>query len=297
MEVNDGAGLNALMQIEGDSDTIAAWSDEKKQGFCKLFQTRVEDSRAILILTAQEVFGAAKRRYFVPSAASFQERTFQDRGGPIRCHDRDGREYNELRRIAEERAKIIIKELPVARKAVEVIDAETAKKMLRVEKINEQLGPLQEEFEGLSQEVRLSEVPQDWTVGALRKFIADEVKKRKDLTDKINGLSREGQKLEEEIAKALYKGLPGLKEAVVKVVVAHLERADHLGTVSRRVEERVLYGDSAAALDLLKSFEQDEVTVSEEVRAELRSAVASLGVGKAPKKAKAKKKAPRRIEA
>jgi uncharacterized protein (UPF0147 family) len=46
------------------------------------------------------------------------------------------------------------------------------------------------------------------------------------------------------------------------------------------MEEQILYGDSDAALEILKSFEKDEIAVPENIRAEFSKALESLKVYK-----------------
>ena len=49
----------------------------------------------------------------------------------------------------------------------------------------------------------------------------------------------------------LYHGLPGLFDAVVKVVNDYMERATAFSALNRRVGEQVQFCDSEAALEML----------------------------------------------
>jgi hypothetical protein len=105
-------------------------------------------------------------------------------------------------------------------------------------------------------------------------------------------MGQTGIELDNQINKALYLGLPGLSDAVIKVVADHLERAVAFDQTTRRVTEKVLFGDSEAAMELLKGFERDEVTVSDNIKAEFSAAMLKLGIaaGKKTRQLKAKKK-------
>jgi hypothetical protein len=91
-------------------------------------------------------------------------------------------------------------------------------------------------------------------------------------------VGKEGSALDIDINKALYKGVPAIHRAVVKVIQQHIDRAHMFGQLSRRIEEKVLYGDSKEATDLLSRFEKDELEVSEGIKAEFSKTVEALGL-------------------
>jgi len=70
--------------------------------------------------------------------------------------------------------------------------------------------------------------------------------------------------------------LPGLSEAVVKLITQYTDKATAFSALNRRVAEQVQFGDSEAALSMLKSFEKDEATVSSEVREQFDQALEAL---------------------
>lgn len=70
--------------------------------------------------------------------------------------------------------------------------------------------------------------------------------------------------------------MPGLAEAVVDVIQQHLDRSKALDAMSRRVEEQVRFGDSDAALELLRHFEADESRISDNVKASFDDALKKL---------------------
>jgi hypothetical protein len=56
--------------------------------------------------------------------------------------------------------------------------------------------------------------------------------------------------------------------------------------MGRRVSEHVKFGNSQAAVELLRTFEKDEVTISEDVAARFRTALEQLKVKKPAKASK-----------
>jgi hypothetical protein len=139
---------------------------------------------------------------------------------------------------------------------------------------------LADELAEVGDKVSMSDCDQDMTIGAFRKMIKDRDAKKRSLVAQLDEIGKEGCALEAAIGKALYAGLPGLTEAVIKVVNNHNDRATALCQVMRRVEEKVMFGDSAQALEILSTFEKDEVSVSEEVRAEFGLAMEKLSLSK-----------------
>jgi hypothetical protein len=104
-------------------------------------------------------------------------------------------------------------------------------------------------------------------------------------------MGEELQEMEIRISKALYAGIPGISDAIIKVINEHYERITALGNMCRRVSERVAFGDSAEALSLLSFFEKDEATVSDTIQAEFDAALVKLNLTKtAVRKLKAAKR-------
>lgn len=279
-------GLGEMVQVSATS--MVAWSDDKRKQFCGLFEDRSSAAYEILFLTACAIYDSAKNRHFIPAAPSFHEKLF----GNFRNHYRSsvgGRSHEELRQIARDRAKTILDTLPASRDAVEVIDSETAGKMRKKEKLDEKLAELQAELEDLPCEIKMSEMDQSMTLGQFREYVELEVEKRKKVMATVQRVGGQARALEVEISKKLYHGLPGLKEAVAKVITAHLERATFLNATTRRVVEKVTFGDSEEAMTLLSGFEQDELKVSDSVKAEFAGALEALNLHAAKK---SKRKAP-----
>jgi hypothetical protein len=285
---------NAALMKQASSGEIAMWSDEKKKEFVETFNARAKAGRWILQRTADMILKTALRRQFISEKHTRQlGSTTHLRSMEYRYPDYDlddhnqygtvgGRPISDLDTIARERAELVLKELPPLKKAVSIIDAETAKRIERKEKIVEQLRKLKERLEDddLNGPVRMSDVDPKMSVGDFMKMVELRVKTRKSIFRKMDELAIEGNKLNAQIDKVLYKGLPGLSDAVVSIVQQHLDRATALDEMSRRVGERVMFGDSEAALEMLKSFEKDEQTIPDEVRAEFQKALEKLRVSK-----------------
>ena len=277
METGMDVGLGELAPVDGAS--MVAWSEDKRKEFCGIFEDRSTAAGEILFLTACAVYESAKNRHFIPAAPGFRDKLFDNHNRRHNYrHEIGGRTHEELNQIAKDRAKSILDTLPASRDAVEVIDSETASKMRKKERLDEQLKELQEELEELPIEIKMSEMDQSMTLGQFREYVELEVEKRKKLVAKVQKVGGQARGLEQEISKKLYHGLPGLKDAVAKVITAHLERATFLSTTTRRVVEKVKFGDSAEAMTLLSTFEQDELKVSDGVRAEFAGALEALNL-------------------
>ena len=151
---------------------------------------------------------------------------------------------------------------------------------------------MKQRLEEMAGSYSLADVDQKMTIGEFRKGVRDRDRKRAALSRQMNDMGQTGIELDNQINKALYLGLPGLSDAVIKVVADHLERAVAFDQTTRRVTEKVLFGDSEAAMELLKGFERDEVTVSDNIKAEFSAAMLKLGIaaGKKTRQLKAKKK-------
>lgn len=309
-----------LLTTASEVSDIAHWSDERRNDFCNTFEKRVRVAKYILLTTAEMIREGAERRQFISNKHNVliskglkttDRHGFSNKFGiPSffpELRDRDttvdwdrrtntigGRTCESLDLIADERAKAILSNLPPLRQAVEVIDAETAKKIGRKEKLLADAKKTKTELEEASEDIVMADLDQKMTIGAFRDLVKARDAKRKALIRKLSDISEEGGELEKEIAKALYAGLPGLSDAVVESVRTHIDQAIGLDEMLRRVTEQVKFGDSESALSLLRHFEQDEVTISDNVKQRFAEALEKLKLTKKalPTKATtAKKKA------
>jgi hypothetical protein len=249
----------------------------------------VNDARFILNVVGNLIIERAARKYFIPRSDNYAKQLREKEVGFKRYCNTGVRSDEELRVIAEQKAQAILEELPSSRAAVAVIDKETADLMLEKEKLDAQVIKLSKEFDEMDETVSLSEVPQTWTIAQFRRHITELTEKREAHIKKLKGIVERCQELDGQISKTLYKGLPGLREAVEKVVVAHFEKSTHLGTVCRRICEQIKFGDSKEALSILRSFEENEVAVSEDTRKEFVAALEKLGATKKAIKGTTKK--------
>jgi hypothetical protein len=290
---------------------IANWDDTKKSEFVGLFHNRVRAARYILERTAFRVAETAESRKFISQKhlrklydnadlygqrLNFNPHRFTDPTGEgNRWHHSGmvgGRELTALDDIADQRAKAVLNELPPLKAAVQIIDPETAKLLERKEKLLELGDKIRDEVETVSEPIIMADLDQNMTIGAFRKLVSDQDKKRKQLLSKLTEIGKEGSSLEATIAKRLYAGLPGLSEAVVEVIKSHIDRSTALDEVSRRVDEQVRFGDSEAATSLLNHFEQDEAEIGDKVKSQLVEAMEKLKLSvRGAKKKKVVKKA------
>jgi hypothetical protein len=277
-----------LALIQGSDLVMATWSEEKKKDFATTFENRAKSARYLLLRTAYHTFIIAQNRKFL-SNKHLRLVKVEETNAPsflydLKKNERDynetvlvgGRAIGELEEIAKERATKILDELPSVQKALEIISPDVAKKMAKRQQLIEEGQKLVDELEENSKPVSMSSVDQNMTVG---KFLA-QVKEietfRCNIFDKLQKIGKEGNKLDAEINEALYAGIPGLSDAVINVINTTIERSKAMSETTRRVTERVVYGDSAAALEMLKHFEKDELTVSDEVKSEFAGALEKL---------------------
>lgn len=298
----------SLMLEKVGTEEMATWSETNKKDFVRTFNDRVKVSRFVLQSTASIALQKAVEKKYVGEK---QARKLKAEYGGVNGYGYSynslissefvnvrygqpnlvgGRTSEELNKIAQDRAVEILKQLPPLQKAVQVISSDLAKKIVDRDKIVEKGKELTEKLVDLSQPIAMSEVDQKMSVGDFRKMIKDIEKKRSKLVEEINDLTQDGVELDKEINKALYAGLPGLSDAVIKAVSSMMEKAKALDQLGRRVGEKVMFGNSEAALELLRTFEEDETKLSDDVKLELSQAMDKLKLAVAGKKKKQLKK-------
>lgn len=287
------------------STSIEAWGDDKRGDFVKLFHSRVQVARYLLENTADQVMNLARDRKFISqrhiriieerNGSSNVSRLFDRTGGSIDTWDYraptiGGRSASELAQIAEARAKEILNELPPLKTAIQVIAPDTAQKIARRDALLKQGEALREELEEVSEPIIMSECDPNMRLGDFLDLVRARDKRRSSLLEKLSEIGNEGSQLEIVISKALFSGIPGISDAVVDVVISHHDRSRSLDEMSRRVEEKVKFGDSETAMSLLQHFEADEAVVNDDVRQKMREALEKLNVAGTKKSTKAKPK-------
>jgi len=293
------------------ADSLAKWTDNKRKDFVATFDARVRVSRYILLKTADYVMEKAKTKHFISEkhigemvgrvtgyrdyethyrkatvgqnsmfdTSGLYDRVKDDTGNYIRQGGPylvGGRSLPELNAIAEQRAEEIVEQLPTLTDAVRIIDPNVANMISERAHTLEEGKALLEQSKEISGELDMADMDQSMTITAFRGMIKKRDKERRDLLDRMNELGAEGIRLNDKINKFLYDGLPGLSEAVIKVITDFVERATALAGFGRRVTEQVMFGDSAAAMEMLKSFEKDEVKVSSEIKSQFDEALEKL---------------------
>lgn len=291
-ELTEKGALSAIIKVE--QEAMITWSDGRRTEFVKTFEDRARVTRYLLHKTAELIWERATSRRYVsnkhkPEVNCFKQSSY--------IHDKDcgypdytvgGRLVSELITIAEQRAETVLDELPPIKKAVLIIDPATAKKMDKRDELLKKVRALKHQLEEIGGPISMAEVNQDMTVGEFRKMVKDRDKKRTRLLEEMEEIAVEGNELDQVINKKLYEGFPGLSNAVIKVVNDYDERAIALDATTRRVNERVMFGDSKTAMELLKNFEKDEVEVSDRIKLEFKGALEKLKI--AGKRLKAKNK-------
>lgn len=274
------------------TEQMAEWSDEKKADFVKTFEKRSAASRLILEMTAEAILNQASSRKFISAKHVNQVNSSNTVGRGCHYYDAEketGRTYQDLHKIAEEQAKAVLTGLPPLKKAVQIIDPDTAKKIDQRDKLIAKGKKLRDELVELAEPIEMAELDQNMTVGEFRKMVKDRERRQKRIVDTLEEIAKEGNALENAINKALYSGLPGLSDAVVKAVNDCYERSNALDATTRRVAEQVKFGDSNAAMSILRRFEEDEAEVSTEIKAEFQGALKKLKLAATRKRKTAKK--------
>lgn len=295
-----------LATIQGSTE-IAQWSYEKKQDFTNTFDARTRVARFILLESAYSILRTGLARRFIgvhhiaqalPDAKSNPEYylSYWNWGhlcDPVKNSDDHrvhntigGRGIEDLKKVALERAENILKELPPIKAAVAIIDPDTAKLIDRRDILLEKARELTPKIEELSEPILMSEVDAKMTVGAFRAMVKKQERQRDALIRRLNQIGEEGSTLEDTINKKLFRGLPGLAEAVIDVAKNHIERANMFDQLNRRVGEVVRFGDSQEAMELLKKFEQDETSLSKDVKELFQAALEKLKLSKPQLKGK-----------
>lgn len=279
-----------MLATIGSTD-MAEWTDLKKSEFVKTFEARAKAAKYILVQTASTLLAIATEKHFVAQkrAGELTEKYGHTSGmlqdtydGARNCYNSTvgGRAASELNTLATERAESIVEELPPIRDAVAVIDKSTAALMDRRDKLLAKLNKLGPRLEQYSLTIKMSECDQKMPIGDFRKMVALRYKKYRAVAVAMSEIGKEGADIEDTINKKLYMGLPGLDDAVIKVVSNHLDRAQALGQLVRRMGEKVMFGDSKEAMDILKHFEKDEMELSEDIKSKFAEALEKLKVSR-----------------
>ncbi len=294
---------DALSLLARDSTTMASWSDEKKKDYVTLFKKRANASRYILRNTARIIASTTKEKQFlgVPRYNALVEECNNFQGDEViesrPHHDRNNHEQwatafdrtrSDLDGMAQDRASALIKQLPSMNAAMQILDMETFEKMQRRDTLREQGQNLVDEFQELSVDIKLSELDQNMTIGQLLASQKELEAKRAAILKQLDEISTEGQRLEREINKALFKGMPGIGDEIAAVVKELYQQSRDLGVTTRDIENTVLYGDCREALHILESFKTDERKVTSAVGQRFQASLEALKlrVAKTPKKAK-----------
>jgi len=280
------------------TDAMSAWSELKRKDFVSKFTERANVSRYVSLQTAVSVRDKALQKQFISSKHNkpFEQLTYK----PNELCDKHqgysytasvgGRPVSELIQIATERADEILSNLPPLKQAVEIINPEISQLIEQRDQLLDAGKILFEEADELSGQLDMADVDQKMSVADFRTYVKNRNTKRRDLLVKLDDIAKDAQALDLRINKFLYSGLPGLSQAVVDIITNLIDKSTALGTMNRRVEEKVMFGDSAAAVTLLQSFEKDELTVSDEVKAQFDKALEQLKLSGLKKTKKSLKK-------
>ena len=262
-----------------DNGELNQWSESKRHDFIKTYKQRTQAAIAIAALTASKFKDRALRFHFMSAKHTAEiNKKYRDLDSTLRSGASyylargTDRTSEELDMLGDERAKEIYKQLPPLRKAVQLIDAETTKLLNEQAALKKKAQKATDELSNLETHFDMDDYL-DLSVREFQQLIKDTEKKREKLCTTIRKCGDEGHNLETRIAKRLYKGLPGLTDACVEVIENHYDKIRGLQQLMRRVEEKVKFGDSEAAVSLLSTFEKDEIEVSASTALKIKSAM------------------------
>jgi hypothetical protein len=286
--------------ITTSADSMVSWSDAKKSEFSELFKQRTNASAYICIMTAEYIAKAAKSRYMINQSKTIEfgphgfkhslcQPSHNRYSDPSSC---GGRSCAELDEVAKKASIAALKRVPSVQTALSIVAPEIVAEIERRDEIFAKMERQAEILSTIPSELSLSDAAfQDMTVRDFRKECIKLLQKRDTCVKTIDSLHIQFVGIDKEISKALFKGIPGISEAVLNLITYYIERAKSLVQLSRRAEEKVKFGDSEAAASMLQKFEQDEQTVNASVKAEFDAAMENLKAiarkNKLPKEMKA----------
>lgn len=318
---NSNALLSDLSVITSTdtTDPMKLWSEKRRDDFCETFEQKTNFAILILKATVSGLFNEARERHFINMSISLPSRTSVDdipnvdlkwkRDKLEQCHvylaysnskllgTRDSAELNEIVAI---RLGNLLAELPASLSTIRIIKPETAKKMELLKKVNDKLLILNKELTELSKDIEISDyLGQGLTIDDfVAKMRSIETKKLK-VAQRASAISVKYSGLNKEINKDLYGGIPELEKATIKIIEDLFDQIAVLIKLRRNVVESVKFGDSEAAMAILKQFEQDEIELGPAIEAGFKAVMSKLRsthglssgrITKAVKKSKKSKK-------
>jgi hypothetical protein len=274
--------FDSLVVASENSGAIATWSDDKKKDYVALFNKRANAEIYIFRRISYEIARRANEKHFLgtPRFRELGEEIGRSNWGQ-QYYSGDlvagtERSVQDLEIIVNNRVTELLKMLPSINKAMEVLDPETATKMIRRDALETEAQDLVDELNELSEDISLADIDQNMTIGQFRAHVKSIEEKRKALIEQIEAKGKEGQELERQINKTLYRGMPGISDEICEVSKKYFEKATALDQMKRRVEEQVRFGDNDAALQMLKIFEKDEITLKGDVAVQFQNSLEKL---------------------
>lgn len=269
-----GDSINPI-ELLVESKDLTSWGDLKKQEFTRIFTNRAKRYADIMYLTAQYVYNEALEKSFIPDVQWWE---YIGRG----CFCNHTNDFNEMEEIARARSRQILDELPALNKALEVIDPETSALVVQRDNLKSKIDELLKKLSSLSKTLTMSDYD-DMLVKDFRSMVRGIEESREDLASKINKIAPDLYELERKVGNRLRKGVPEISTSLLSLVDGLRERSKNVPNMIRRVEERVNFGDSEAAMSIFSSFEKDELELSDSAKESLKKSLEALGVGASSK--------------
>lgn len=280
-----------------NQDSIQSWSESKKDNFIELFKQRAKVARAILLMTINQLNEECTKKHFIgyhylsnhtKETHEMLNSLYEKRSNDY--YDRDvkigGRAICEISQIAKERAEEIVKRLPNVKKLLEIVAPEIVKLQEELKVLDEEYEIEAEYFKKQSEDIDVENLDESMTLKELKELVQTRADNKLASVQKLDKLQERMVEIDKITTETLKDGIPGVRESIREVVKKIFDQQSALSEVSRRIEEKVKFGDSEAAVKLLEHFEKDEKTIDPEIKQQFDKALEVLKV--APKKLKIK---------
>lgn len=272
-----------LVQI--NPSDLQNWSDTRRIEFRNALNDRVNVKIFLLVHTAEGIIDRALRRKFISEKhkdkLNVPRGLYTDSGYPRKV---GGISIEELTERVDKKVGEIIKNLPTLKAALTIIDPVTAKKMDKLTALKVKAQVIFDEVQELSKNKDLDDFPEDMTLKEFKAQLKTAAKAKISKVRELEDLGKEVRQLDEEIDKKLYAGIPGIAEAIIETVQNLVELARACSKMGKEMGEKVMFGDSETAMEILKTFDKEETQMGDNIGDNIKQATALLLGAKKGKK-------------
>lgn len=273
-ENTDETSLDSLVKLV-ENDSIVNWPDDKKNDFITLLKKRGSVSGYLLTSIAKRIYQEAISRKFIKeNKKEFHCSKYFD-SDKTWCRLNNtvgGRNLQDLEEIIKEKSDNILAELPTMKFAIQILKPNLVGSYDQIEKLTKEINKIIKENNKIKEDISdIENFDETKTMKEYKEYVKTQMELYNEGVLKANSKSLERITYKNKVDKALIKGFPEIAESIEEIVEKLLEQATTVNIFLRRIEEKVKFGDSALALDLLKNFEKDEKETSSELKDTLKS--------------------------